>query len=97
MLTFEPNNVDALFGLAQVQETLSNTHVTVATINKILKLQPYHRQALYLGAQILYRHGNLSEASRVLHRLYTIDSAYMDVGVMLARVNSELHVTHPTG
>ncbi len=96
VLTFDPHNIDALLNLALVQESLSQTQASVDSINKVLQLQPFHRQALYQVAELLYRHGNLEEASRVLTRLYSIDRLYMDVGVWLARVNSELR-SQPTG
>ncbi len=90
VLSTDPYNTDALLSTALVQESLSLTQSAVDSINKLLKIEPFHRQALYQAAELLYRHGNLEETVRVLSRLYNIDSDYLDVEVLLSSVHAEI-------
>ena len=83
MVSFEPNNIEALLNLAYVHFESSNYHHALQALQRILHLLPDHKDALYKTAVIYYKIGSYEEAVVMAERLAHLDPGYMNVNSLL--------------
>lgn len=84
MVSLEHNNINALLNLAYVLFESSDHSQALQALQRILHLQPDHKDALYKTAIIYYNTGSYEEALLVAEQLARLDPGYMNISSLLA-------------
>lgn len=93
VLIDEPNNLDALWGEAEVLRRSRDYKASESILNEILKKNPGHAPSLISLAYIAYRDDKLQEALELINRVFANDHrdknnqalAYMLMGAINSR------------
>lgn len=82
-----PVTLDFYYNLVNVHIATNNTEKLLATINRILAVDPNNEQVLPIKARLLERAGENMEAREIYQRLYTLYPNNFELLTGLARVN----------
>ena len=79
----DSTNPDAHYHLAVVLETVGKWKQAVIVLNRVMKLNPAHAEALYLKGKIQIKRKNYEDAVSILESLLKIDPDAADVYYLL--------------
>ena len=82
-----PQTLDFLYNLVNVHIATNNMEKLVATIDRILTIDPNDVKVLPIKARIMERQGNNTEALNVYKRLYALNPGSFELLTGLARAN----------
>jgi tetratricopeptide (TPR) repeat protein len=82
-----PLVLDFLYNLVNVHISTQNIDKLLATINKILYIDPNNEKVLPIKARLLENAGNNEEALQIYQRLYTLNPDNLELLTGLARSN----------
>ncbi len=85
----QPNNIQALMNLADVDSSLHHYSKALDTLQKVLLINPHHQGALYRAGELLYRRGQDQEARPLLNKLKELNPNHTDVHNLLNKIQQD--------
>jgi tetratricopeptide (TPR) repeat protein len=88
-MQLNPNNPDALFGIAKVNAAKNDIEGTREYIQKALDIRPLHTPALLAAAQLAAQDRDIDGSINLLLRAYRSDVSRVDVLIQVANIQLE--------